>query len=93
MFVVYLCIDICIYMYVFLRFPFTARFNTGERRNATQTEGAHAVVRYINIYVCCILVYKYLCIYVCIYPFSVHTTFQYGGAPGKRHRLREAMIW
>ena len=26
-------------------------------------------------------------------PFSVHTTFQYGGAPGKRHRLREAMLW
>ena len=26
-------------------------------------------------------------------PYSVHTTFQYGGADGKRHRLREAMIW
>jgi hypothetical protein len=26
-------------------------------------------------------------------PYSVHTTFQYGGAPGKRHRLREAMLW
>jgi len=26
-------------------------------------------------------------------PHSVHTTFQYGGAPGKRHRLREAMLW
>ena len=26
-------------------------------------------------------------------PFSVHTTFQYGGADGKRHRLREAMLW
>ena len=24
---------------------------------------------------------------------QVHTTFQYGGAPGKRHRLREAMLW
>ena len=23
-------------------------------------------------------------------PYSIHTTFQYGGAPGKRHRLREA---
>ena len=22
-------------------------------------------------------------------PYSIHTTFQYGGAPGKRHRLRE----
>lgn len=28
-----------------------------------------------------------------IVPYSVHTTFQYGGAPGKRHRLREAMLW
>ena len=26
-------------------------------------------------------------------PHQVHTTFQYGGAPGKRHRLREAMLW
>ena len=23
----------------------------------------------------------------------VHTTFQYGGAQGKRHRLRESMMW
>ena len=23
----------------------------------------------------------------------VHTTFQYGGSSGKRHRLREAMLW
>ena len=27
------------------------------------------------------------------HPFMVHTTFQYGGAQGKRHRLREAMMW
>lgn len=27
------------------------------------------------------------------HPYMVHTTFQYGGAPGKRHRLREAMLW
>ena len=26
-------------------------------------------------------------------PYSVHTTFQYGGADGKRHRLREATMW
>jgi len=26
-------------------------------------------------------------------PYMVHTTFQYGGAQGKRHRLREGMIW
>ena len=26
-------------------------------------------------------------------PFSVHTTFQYSGAVGKTHRLREAMLW
>uniref|UniRef100_A0A7S0LS50 Nucleotide-diphospho-sugar transferase domain-containing protein n=1 Tax=Coccolithus braarudii TaxID=221442 RepID=A0A7S0LS50_9EUKA len=26
-------------------------------------------------------------------PYSVHTTFQYGAAAGKRHRLREAMVW
>ena len=26
-------------------------------------------------------------------PYSIHTTFQYGGADGKRHRLREAMAW
>ena len=24
---------------------------------------------------------------------QVHTTFQYGGAQGKRHRLRESMVW
>eukprot|EP00322_Chrysochromulina_rotalis_P023276 CAMPEP_0115844046 /NCGR_PEP_ID=MMETSP0287-20121206/8629_1 /TAXON_ID=412157 /ORGANISM="Chrysochromulina rotalis, Strain UIO044" /LENGTH=653 /DNA_ID=CAMNT_0003297765 /DNA_START=130 /DNA_END=2091 /DNA_ORIENTATION=+ len=27
------------------------------------------------------------------HPYMVHTTFQYGGAQGKRHRLREAMMW
>jgi hypothetical protein len=26
-------------------------------------------------------------------PYSVHTTFQYGAAAGKRHRLREATVW
>ena len=26
-------------------------------------------------------------------PYMVHTTFQYGGVQGKRHRLREAMMW
>ena len=26
-------------------------------------------------------------------PFVVHQTFQYGGTKGKRHRLREAMLW
>lgn len=26
-------------------------------------------------------------------PYVVHTTFQYGGTKGKRHRLREAMLW
>jgi hypothetical protein len=26
-------------------------------------------------------------------PYSVHTTFQYSGAVGKTHRLREAMMW
>ncbi|KAI3429380.1 hypothetical protein D9Q98_005475 [Chlorella vulgaris] len=26
-------------------------------------------------------------------PYVVHTTFQYGGSKGKRHRLREAMLW
>ncbi|KAM7251824.1 hypothetical protein ACFE04_023707 [Oxalis oulophora] len=26
-------------------------------------------------------------------PYAVHTTFQYAGTPGKRHRLREAMIF
>uniref|UniRef100_A0A7S0IPU1 Nucleotide-diphospho-sugar transferase domain-containing protein n=1 Tax=Calcidiscus leptoporus TaxID=127549 RepID=A0A7S0IPU1_9EUKA len=26
-------------------------------------------------------------------PYSIHTTFQYGAAAGKRHRLREAMVW
>jgi hypothetical protein len=28
-----------------------------------------------------------------IEPFTVHTTFQYSGAIGKTHRLREAMMW
>lgn len=27
------------------------------------------------------------------HPYMVHTTFQYGGAQGKRHRLRESMMW
>jgi len=26
-------------------------------------------------------------------PYSVHTTFQYSGAAGKTHRLREGMLW
>ena len=26
-------------------------------------------------------------------PYSIHTTFQYGAAAGKRHRLREATVW
>jgi hypothetical protein len=26
-------------------------------------------------------------------PYVVHQTFQYGGTKGKRHRLREAMLW
>ena len=26
-------------------------------------------------------------------PYMVHTTFQYGGVQGKRHRLREGMVW
>ncbi|KAL9273734.1 Arabinosyltransferase XEG113-like protein, partial [Drosera capensis] len=26
-------------------------------------------------------------------PYAVHTTFQYAGTPGKRHRLREAMLF
>ena len=28
-----------------------------------------------------------------VLPYSVHTTFQYSGAVGKTHRLREAMLW
>jgi len=27
------------------------------------------------------------------HPYMVHTTFQYGGAQGKKHRLREGMMW
>ena len=26
-------------------------------------------------------------------PYSVHTTYQYAAAAGKRHRLREGMVW
>ena len=26
-------------------------------------------------------------------PYVTHATFQYSGTPGKRHRLREALIW
>jgi hypothetical protein len=26
-------------------------------------------------------------------PYSIHTTFQYAAAAGKRHRLREGMVW
>ncbi|XP_022941191.1 arabinosyltransferase XEG113-like [Cucurbita moschata] len=26
-------------------------------------------------------------------PYAIHTTFQYGGTEGKRHRLREAMVF
>eukprot|EP00958_Prasinococcus_capsulatus_P027188 scaffold5297_cov374-Prasinococcus_capsulatus_cf.AAC.13 len=28
-----------------------------------------------------------------VQPYAVHATFQYGGTEGKRHRLREAMLW
>lgn len=28
-----------------------------------------------------------------VLPYAVHTTYVYGGTPGKRHRLREAMAW
>ncbi|KAL1518775.1 hypothetical protein AB1Y20_003059 [Prymnesium parvum] len=28
-----------------------------------------------------------------VQPYSVHTTFQYSGAVGKTHRLREGMLW
>ena len=26
-------------------------------------------------------------------PYSIHTTYQYAAAAGKRHRLREARVW
>ena len=26
-------------------------------------------------------------------PYSIHTTYQYAAAAGKRHRLREAAVW
>ncbi|XP_021887596.1 arabinosyltransferase XEG113-like [Carica papaya] len=26
-------------------------------------------------------------------PYAIHTTFQYAGTDGKRHRLREAMVF
>ena len=26
-------------------------------------------------------------------PYSIHTTYQYSAAAGKRHRLREATVW
>ena len=26
-------------------------------------------------------------------PYVVHATFQYSGTPGKRHRMREALLW
>ena len=26
-------------------------------------------------------------------PYVVHQTFQFGGSKGKRHRLREALLW
>jgi arabinosyltransferase len=26
-------------------------------------------------------------------PYIVHQTFQFGGTKGKKHRLREAMLW
>lgn len=26
-------------------------------------------------------------------PYAVHTTFQYAGTDGKRHRLREGMLF
>ena len=28
-----------------------------------------------------------------VQPFSVHTTYQFSGAVGKTHRLREAKLW
>ena len=26
-------------------------------------------------------------------PYVVHATFQFSGTPGKRHRMREALMW
>ena len=26
-------------------------------------------------------------------PYVVHGTFQFSGTPGKRHRMREALLW
>lgn len=26
-------------------------------------------------------------------PYVVHATFQFSGTPGKRHRMREALLW
>jgi hypothetical protein len=28
-----------------------------------------------------------------VIPYLVHTTFQFAGLEGKRHRLREAKLW
>jgi hypothetical protein len=28
-----------------------------------------------------------------VQPYVVHQTFQYGGTKGKRHRLRESLLW
>jgi len=62
----------------------------GRAGKATQTKEGDDMVRYIY---CLLYIYVYIYVYICISPFSVNTTFQYGGAPGKRHRLREAMLW
>ena len=26
-------------------------------------------------------------------PYVVHATFQFSGTPGKRHRIRESLLW
>jgi hypothetical protein len=26
-------------------------------------------------------------------PYVVHATFQFSGTPGKRHRMRESLLW
>jgi len=62
----------------------------GRAWKTTQTEGGHDMVIYIYGL---LYIYVYIYVYICISPFSLHTTFQYEGAPGKRHRLREAMLW
>ena len=83
--------NICIHMYISVFGPRHVSVRGGDGK-ATQTEGGHAQVTYIYIYMM-FYIYVYMSKYLlCISVFGAHHVSVRQGAMGKRHRLREAML-